>query len=254
MLLTQENHHQLAEEGYLHIPNVFTGDQIAQLHSEVDDLHRSMQQEPHPDAHITWEEHLDASAEPKIRQLLNSELVCPELERMLSPDSPLIGIMGQLLGPEMMLFHSKLMMKSAQDGSITPWHQDWGYWQYHHINPSQYNAMLAIDAADEANGCIRFVPGSHKAGPIDHKDFGTREFNKGLEGSITDRENRAIRMEPGDIVIFGALIIHGSAPNTSDRHRRANTFAFDKVGNHRSDNQSSDSRRRIQVAEGLLNP
>ena len=51
--------------------------------------------------------------------------------------------------------------------------------------------MLSIDAADLANGCIRFVEGSHLQGPV----------------------------------------IHGSAPNAWRRNRRANTFAFDRAGN-----------------------
>jgi ectoine hydroxylase-related dioxygenase (phytanoyl-CoA dioxygenase family) len=38
-------------------------------------------------------------------------------------------------------------------------------------------------------------------------------------------------MGPGDAVFFGPLVIHGSGPNASDRHRRANTFAFDRPGN-----------------------
>ena len=38
---------------------------------------------PHPDAHLT-EEHLPEGATPIIRQLLNSEVVCPGIEAMLA--------------------------------------------------------------------------------------------------------------------------------------------------------------------------
>jgi DNA-binding SARP family transcriptional activator len=42
----------------------------------------------------------------------------------------------------------------------------------------------------------------------------------------------AVEMEPGDGVFFNALIVHGSAPNTSTDQRRMNTFAYNVIGNN----------------------
>jgi ectoine hydroxylase-related dioxygenase (phytanoyl-CoA dioxygenase family) len=153
----------------------------------------------------------------------------------ISRDDALLSVLAQVIGPDVLLFHSKLMMKAAHDGSFTPWHQDWGYWRQHCEAPSQVNCMLAIDAATEANGCIRFVPGSHKQGPLDHSSFDSSSFNIGLPGDLDAYDAVPVALQPGDAVIFGPLVIHGSAPNTSPSHRRANTFAFDRVSNRNPD-------------------
>jgi ectoine hydroxylase-related dioxygenase (phytanoyl-CoA dioxygenase family) len=137
----------------------------------------------------------------------------------------------QLIGPDIYLFHSKLMMKAAFEGTFTPWHQDWGYWRKGSREPSQVNCMLAIDACTEENGALRFVEGSHLRGPVDHKDFKTASFSLGLEGDIDAFDSVLCLMEPGDAVFFGPLVIHGSAPNRSPQDRRANTFAYDKPDN-----------------------
>ena len=92
--------------------------------------------------------------------------------------------------------------------------------------------MLFVDGADTENGCLRMVDGSHKAGLRPLKKFASSSFSIGLEGDLaTYPDASLLHMQPGDAVFFGALVIHGSGPNASDRDRRANTFAFDKVDN-----------------------
>ena len=60
-------------------------------------------------------------------------------------------------------------------------------------------------------------------------------FGVFLPGHYREREDAVhVEMEPGDGVFFNALIIHGSAANTSDLPRRMNTFAYN-VYRQRSD-------------------
>ena len=92
--------------------------------------------------------------------------------------------------------------------------------------------MLSIDGADLENGCVRFVDGSHTQGAIDHKRFESASFGIGLDGDIESYTATPVETAAGDAVFFGSLVIHGSAPNPSNRNRRANTFAFDRAGNH----------------------
>ena len=113
--------------------------------------------------HLSWEADLGPGKVPRIRQLMNSEKVSPIIDAMSRSDE-MLDILQALMGPEIYLFHSKLMMKAAHDGSFTPWHQDWGYWQHESLEPSHMNCMLFIDRADTENGSIRFVEGSHLRG------------------------------------------------------------------------------------------
>ena len=229
MALDQEQRDHYHRQGYVVVRGLIDPQALDALQREVDGLHERMAADAPPEVGVSWEE-LEPGHAPRIRQLMHSQQVCPTIDAISRGDA-VLDIMEQLIGPDILLFHSKLMMKSAKDGTFTPWHQDWGYWRHHSAEPSQVNCMLAIDPATEANGCIRFVPGSHRQGPIDHQDLKTSSFSIGLEGDLDAYEAVPVIMDPGDAVFFGPLVIHGSAPNTSGQHRRANTFAFDKPGN-----------------------
>ncbi len=88
------------------------------------------------------------------------------------------------------------------------------------------NCQLAIDEATLENGCIQYVPGSHKWGLQEHERT-KQTFGVFLPGHYHEREDAvAVEMAPGDGVFFNALVIHGSAANTSGRDRRMNTFAY----------------------------
>jgi ectoine hydroxylase-related dioxygenase (phytanoyl-CoA dioxygenase family) len=230
-------------KGYHVARGLFDRATIERLSLETEGLHASMAAHAPDEVHVSWEEGLAAGRLPRIRQLMNSEKVSPIIDAMSRSDE-ILDIIQQLIGPDLYLFHSKLMMKAAHDGTFTPWHQDWGYWQYGTIQPTQVNCMLAIDAADEENGAIRFVDGSHLQGPVDHARFASSSFGIGLEGGLDAFPSTLIEFAPGDAIFFGPLVIHGSGPNTSTRDRRANTFAFDRADNQKEGEMPDGMHRR----------
>lgn len=204
---------------------------INALSGEIDGLHERMAAHAPDTVNVSWEEGLPAGTPPRIRQLMGSEMVSPGIDA-ISRSEAILTVMRQLIGPDVYLFHSKLMMKAARDGSFTPWHQDFQYWQFESKAPTQVNCMLYIDGADAANGCLRMVDGSQRQGLQPITRMQAASFSIGLPGDLdTYPDATLLPMEPGDAVFFGALVIHGSGPNTSDRHRRANTFAYDAPGN-----------------------
>jgi len=216
-------------DGFLLKRQMYPRELIDRLRLQVDDLHGREHATPTPGVWTSWEQDLPAGKAPRIRQLMNSEIVSPILDAM-SRSSEMLTVMSQLIGPDLYLYHSKLMMKAAHDGTFTPWHQDFGYWHFDLKTPTQVNCMLAIDPADESNGAVRMVTGSHQRGLVPHESFKSDSFSLGLPGDLTAYPSKLIDMEPGDALFFGALIIHGSGPNRSARDRRANTFAFDRAG------------------------
>jgi ectoine hydroxylase-related dioxygenase (phytanoyl-CoA dioxygenase family) len=88
------------------------------------------------------------------------------------------------------------------------------------------NVILAV-----IGGCLRMVDGSHQLGLLPIHHLKSSSFSIGLAGNLSDFPSTPIPTEPGDAIFFGSYVIHGSGPNRSARHRRANTFAFDRVGN-----------------------
>ena len=107
-----------------------------------------------------------------------------------------------------------------------------GYWNPRFKQPTHLNCMLAIDPMTEANGCIRFVRGSHTAGFREHVTVESASFSLAISGSL-DAFPEAVPVEcaAGDAVFFGPLVVHGSMPNESAGDRRANTLAYDIPGN-----------------------
>jgi ectoine hydroxylase-related dioxygenase (phytanoyl-CoA dioxygenase family) len=228
--LTNVQLEEFRERGFVIKRQMYPRELMERLAVETDGLHAREKAAPTPGVWTSWEQDLPDGRPPRIRQLMNSEMVSPILDAMSRSDE-MLSIMRQLIGPDLYLYHSKLMMKAAHDGTMTPWHQDWGYWQYDLKEPTQVNCMLHIDAADEENGSLRFVVGSHKNGSVQHDRFQSDSFSIGLKGGLDAFPNHMIEMQPGDAVFFGSLVIHGSGPNASPRDRRANTFAFDRSGN-----------------------
>lgn len=219
------------EHGYVLKRGLYPRALIERLAQEIDALHEREARQPTPGVWTSWEE-LPEGHPRRIRQLMHSEVVSPTIDAM-SRSEEMLAIMRQLIGPDLYLYHSKLMMKAAFDGTFTPWHQDFGYWHYDLKEPTQVNCMLAIDPADAENGAVRFVDGSHHRGLVDHTRFQSDSFTLGLPGDLAAFPATVIAMEPGDGLFFGSLVIHGSGPNTSARDRRANTFAYDKAFNKR---------------------
>jgi ectoine hydroxylase len=231
------------EHGYLVKRGLFGSSLTGDLAQEIEELHEKMARQAPENVHLSWEASLGPGKPPRIRQLMHSEKVSAIIDAM-SRSAEILDIVEAVIGPDIYLFHSKLMMKAAQDGSFTPWHQDWGYWQHESHEPSHVNCMLFIDRADAENGAIRFVDGSHLEGAAIHRDFASDSFRLGLDGGLDAYDATVLEMNPGDAVFFGPLIIHGSGPNLSARQRRANTFAYDKPNNQKRGSLPSDRYRR----------
>lgn len=84
-------------------------------------------------------------------------------------------------------------------------------------------AWMALDQADEANGCMRVVPGSHRWPLLCTEKADTRvSFTDVTVPLPPDCTALPVVMNPGDLLFFHGALVHGSSPNTtSDRFRRS---------------------------------
>ncbi|MDA1043725.1 MAG: phytanoyl-CoA dioxygenase family protein [Verrucomicrobia bacterium] len=241
--LTQAQIDEHNERGFLLVKGFVSLSDIQKITKEIEGVHEKLAAAGRVEGlGLTWED-LPEGVPPLIRQLMGSHNLSPTI-RSLAASPRLIGAIEQLLGEPAELFHSKLMMKAARCGSFTPWHSDWGYWKTTFTRPAQMNAFLAIDASTLANGCIRYVPGSHKE-YIEHTVFESRSgFEIGLPGDIDAFPNEPLEMQPGDVAFHGSITIHASEGNQSDHSRVMNTFAYTAKG------ILQDSERARKTFEG----
>lgn len=131
----------------------------------------------------------------------------------------MVAVLNRLIGPNVQLHHSKMLVKPPEKGAAFPMHQDYPY--FPHEKHSMLAASVHLDDADEENGCLRVIPGSHKQGPLPHTG---RHYLNHKEYPIllgTPCPARA-----GDVLFFNYLTIHGSDVNRSARTRRNVLFQY----------------------------
>ncbi|MDP6124792.1 MAG: phytanoyl-CoA dioxygenase family protein, partial [Candidatus Latescibacteria bacterium] len=110
----------------------------------------------------------------------------------------------------------------AHDGSANPPHPDSAYWT--NIDPPDLViCWMALDDATEENGCMRFMPGSHKNGVVEHKHL--EDFR--VEDADFDYDNEvAVPLKAGSCTFHHSLVLHRTDPNTSAMSRRGLTVAY----------------------------
>lgn len=139
------------------------------------------------------------------------------------------GVLDQLLGRGRVLFQEMALVKPPRIGGDKPWHQDAAYFRV--TDPGLIaGAWIALDPALRRNGCMEVVPGSHLGGAVPHVH--ENDFNRCriVEKHQRADERVALEMQPGDALIFSALLHHYTAANTSDLRRRAIQFHYHQIG------------------------
>jgi phytanoyl-CoA hydroxylase len=237
MSVTQDHIDDYQENGFVLVKNFYSPELVDRIRSEIAGIHeRAAADHEGIGRHVLWEDLPEGDA-PRIRQLMGSQYISQTIME-ITTSPKMLGAMKDLLGDDVELFHSKLMMKAAQKGSFTPWHSDWGYWKHHFKTPRLMNAFLAIDESTIENGCIRYVSGSHKQF-IEQQVFeSTSGFNIGLPGGLDAFNGVPVEMQPGDVAFHDAICIHASEGNQSSKSRIMNTFAYSVVNNVADNEQS----------------
>jgi ectoine hydroxylase-related dioxygenase (phytanoyl-CoA dioxygenase family) len=134
---------------------------------------------------------------------------------------------GQLThARQLRLFHDQIQYKPAGRGGINMWHQDAPYWPIL-TGGMQVTAWIALDDADESNGCMKMIPGSQHWG----NQIEFLESLKSFEAMPREFHGHPINMKTcpvpaGHVHYHHALTWHGSPANTSDRPRRAIALHF----------------------------
>jgi len=128
-------------------------------------------------------------------------------------------------------YTSKLNLKRPHDGSRFPWHQDFTYWYAFTPGAAHEIAtvMLFLDDADADNGAVRVLAGSHRRGPAARDPADPTRFLADPARLDTSTE-RIVAVPAGSLLIFPALMVHRSSPNTSGRQRRAMLLSFQPAG------------------------
>jgi len=133
----------------------------------------------------------------------------------------ILDAIEDLYGGDILCWSTNFFIKEPHDPAFVSWHQDSTYWGL--SRPDVVTAWVALSESNRANGALQVVPGTHKMDQIPHRDTYSHGnlLTRGQEVAVDVDESRVatIELEPGEMSLHHVRIIHGSAPNQSDRRR-----------------------------------
>ena len=231
---------QFDDQGYVKLVGFLDTDVVAQARAAMADLVEAraqelvaagtiasaMREEPFETRFFRlYESHLDDA--PKS---FRRELHLPGLfDLFFNPG--LLDVVEALLGPEIRLYPNYTARPKLPEwkGTEVLWHQDGGYTEQ--IEGAKgsvelqrmVNVWTPLVPARAENGCMQFVPGTHKLGSVPHE---SREYyleiaRETLDSHVQDAVD--VELDPGDVVLFQNLLFHRGQPN----HSREIRWSFD---------------------------
>ena len=229
-----EDYKAFRRDGFLHIRGLVAPEEVAELAQFTDDM-------------IAGRSHIPGLPAPRrmrprrapelLRRIHMPHRACEIAERFLLHPR-VVDVLEALIGPDVLALQTMLFFKQ-------PGQAGQGFHQDSYYIPTQpdtlIGAWLAIDAADEDNGCLWMTPGSQHEPIYPDCDGVTQQGDTILSDieSIKDASHPdeavntlarialqygnelKVAAQPGDVIFFGGHIFHRSHPNMSQRSRRA---------------------------------
>lgn len=225
--LRPEQKLQFEAEGYLPYGPFLGPERIKQLGDAIDSIASGETQ--FPEDLIRWEPKAAELAGTTERKNLVYQIRYPHRHVPLffehASDPAILDAVEDLLGPDVVLYNTQILLKPAYHGASQPWHQDSAYWPIH---PFQLlTCWIALDEATVENGCMRFIPQSHKLGLLPHTAGRALSNASGgtaaaVQEVIVD-ETQAVPVpaRPGCGSFHHCLTLHGTTGNATPFRRRA---------------------------------
>jgi len=226
--LTREQIEFFHENGYLAGIKMLDEVQIQALKIALDEVSDPL----HPLHDLFHEFHSNESADPNtvlFHSLGHWRIAEAFHDAIWNP--AFLVVSSQLLGDRAVRFwHDQLFCKPAHHGGVVAWHQDYSYWT-RTVEMQHLTCWCGLDDATEENGCLQYVPGSHRWGLLD-KPALAGEMD-GLMSMLNEAQKEAFKpvsipLQAGYAAFHHPLLVHGSYANYSDRSRKAfvlNVFA-----------------------------
>ena len=133
----------------------------------------------------------------------------------------ILDVVEQIVGPDILVWHTTFFIKEAGDASFVSWHQDSTYWGL--SEPEVVTAWVAFSPSTPVSGCVRVIPGTHRFDQVPHIETraAANLLTRGQEIAVDVDESKAVAMplEPGEMSLHHIRTFHSSEPNRSADRR-----------------------------------
>jgi len=186
-------------------------------------------------------------------QRLNLWRISETVKRyMLSP--ALGATLRALEAVDFRVWHDQALIKEPF-GNPTAWHLDNPYWSFR--SRQAVSIWIALEPATLANGCMWFIPGSHRLARFDNVPIGQNQADLfAVYPEMAEIDPVGIPMAPGDCSFHNGLAAHGAGANMTRQRRMAMTCAYMPVGSTFSGQQNvlpPDYFASLSVGDELAN-
>lgn len=216
-MLSPEQKEFYDTNGYLKVEQVVTPQELAELQAVTDGLIDASREVMQSDEVYDLDRG-HGPQEPRLTRIKLPHKRHAIYDRILK-QSRVTDVLTDLLGPDTFLNTSKLNTKAPGGGAAVEWHQDWAFYPATNDSLLAFGLMLRDVTPD--NGPLLVIPGSHKGPVLSHHAGGVfcgavnpddPQFERDKAVTLTGRA--------GDMTVHHVRILHGSAPNVSDRARQ----------------------------------
>lgn len=234
--LTDQQVASFHRDGYVAGVRVLDETQVERLRHELSEL----TDPSHPGHRLFYEYHSNESPDPNrvLFHALGAWRITPGFHDILWHPAFTVPA-SQLLDGAVRFWHDQLFCKPARDGGVVAWHQDYSYWT--RTQPMAHlTCWIALDDATRDNGCLQYVPGSHRwpllpitglAGDMD-----------AIQTVLDDQQRAAfkpvaIELKRGECSFHHPLMVHGSYENRTNGPRRATVINVFRDGVRSASNE-----------------
>lgn len=232
--LTEEQVADFHEYGYLAGVKLLDDEQVEVLRNELAEVNDPK----HPGHHLFYEFHSNQSEDPNtvLFHSLGHWRITPGFHDVIWNPAFVMAAHQLLENKPVRFWHDQLFCKPAKHGGVVAWHQDYSYWT-RTIAMQHLTCWTGLDDASLENGCLHYIPKSHKWGLLDAPSL-AGDMN-GLMNYLTEEQKAEfnpvpIELKKGYATFHHPLMVHGSYENKSEISRRAfvlNVFADGTISN-----------------------
>jgi 2-aminoethylphosphonate dioxygenase len=232
--LSEAQLRQYRADGYLTVRGVFDAQEVALLAAEAERLSARSELIDTNNIRCRWRDDVSSGA-------CRFDCFDPVID--ISPpfhatarDPRILAIAAALYGEPACLFKDKLIYKRPGNLGYAL-HQDYISWPS--FPTSFITVVVAIDAATAENGATEVFPGYHHRGYLSPRDG---QYHELPVDSVDPSKGVLLRLQPGDLAVFGCYTPHRSAPNRSAESRR---LLYASYNAHSDGGDSRDTHYRI---------
>ena len=208
-VLTQAQVDHYKRDGYAFPAPVLTADEVRSMRA---DLEYWEKQQGHP---------LDFPEKSK------SYLLYDWADRLVHHPRVLDAV-EDVLGPDILVYHSTMWIKEAHTPAHVRWHQDGAYF---FLDPLEHvTAWVALSEASERAGCMRVVPGTHRLPMIEHDDkpdpHNMIKRGQGISDRFDGEKGMSMPLRAGEMSLHHTALVHCSPGNDNNDRRMGLGISF----------------------------